>query len=78
MKTAEQLNRREIDWRYSAPWTIIAYYFVKEHVCTIFINDESLGDSVEFKVPNSRVGEEFTHALAHPAATFDNEYEDHA
>lgn len=69
-------NKKELDQRYSAPWTIIAYYLVKEQVCTIYIHDDSLKVSVEYVVPGDKLSESFAHALAHPDANFPLDGED--
>lgn len=65
---AVERNKRELLERYSNPWRILAYYMVRERVCTIYIEDTSQNVAVEFVVPNDQVKHWHEHALAHPDA----------
>lgn len=65
---AAMANRRELDYRTNNGITVIAYWLVKENVCTIWVQDERTNSSCEFPVANEEVMEWFNHPYAHPDA----------
>lgn len=69
-RLAREANKREINYRQSGGYTVIAYWLMKENVCSIYVEDEYTHASVEYEVPNYEVGVWFLHPLAHKDANF--------
>lgn len=69
-------NKRQLLERFSQPWKIMAYWLMRENVCTIAIEDTSQNTGVEYAVPSDEVMEWFAHPLAHPDANIPKPYPD--
>lgn len=64
----ELANKRELAERHSQGIQVIAYWLVKQNVCTIWVSDERTNVAAEFEVPNEEVMSWFNHPYAHPNA----------
>lgn len=65
-RLALEANKKELLVRRNNGIHVIAYWLMKENVCTIWLLDERTNSSVEFPVPNDEVTEWFNHPFAHP------------
>lgn len=70
VQKAIEANKRELLERHSQGIQVIAYWLVKENVCTIFVRDERTNSSCEFPVANDEVSHWFEHPFAHKDAKF--------
>lgn len=52
---AQVANKRELAERHNHGINVIAYWLVKENVCTIWVQDERTNSASEFVVPNDEV-----------------------
>lgn len=62
---AVEANKKDLLERNSNGIHVIAYWMVKENVCTIWVEDARVKRSCEFTVPNDEVTHWFEHPCSH-------------